>query len=60
MLAEELATPTRSVSVGRDEEHNVFFLDVEDRTGGNRRRYRVGVDVRNVCRVSRAVGKLSG
>ncbi len=44
MLAEELATPTRSVSVGRDEEHNVFFLDVEDRTGGNRRRYRVGVD----------------
>ncbi len=43
-LVEELATSTRTVSVGRDEEHNAFVLNVDDRTGGYRRRYAIGVD----------------
>ena len=43
-LAEELATSTRTLAVDRDEEHNAFVLNIEDRTGGYRRRYAIGVD----------------
>jgi len=39
-----MTTPNRTVSVGRDEEHNAFFLDVEDRTHGYPRRFVLGVD----------------
>ena len=43
-LVDELATAARTVTVDRDEEHNAFVLHVEDRTGGYRRRYTIGVD----------------
>ena len=43
VLARELTTTTRVVSVERDEEHNTFVLKVEDRTGGYPRRHSVGV-----------------
>ena len=44
MLARELTSTTRTVSVQSDEEHNAFLLKVEDRTGGYHRRHVVGVD----------------
>ena len=43
-LCETLTTPTRSVSVHRDEEHNRYLLEVEDRSGGYPRRHSIGVD----------------
>ena len=43
-VANELSTTTRVVSVGPDEEHNAYLLNVEDRTGGYPRRHVVGVD----------------
>jgi len=43
-LAAELETPTRSVTVLPDEEHNLFALSVEDRWNGYGRRYSIGFD----------------
>jgi len=43
-LASELRSADRTVSVGTDEEHNAFVVQVEDRTGGYPRRHTVGVD----------------
>ena len=43
-VADELGTTTRTVSVGLDEEHNAYVLNIEDRTGGYPRRHAVGVD----------------
>ena len=43
-LARELTTPSRSVTVQPDEEHNVFALVIEDRLSGYPRRHVVGVD----------------
>ena len=43
-LADSLATPHRTVSVQRDEEHNRFLLRVEDRSGGYARQHAIGVD----------------
>ena len=43
-LAEEFTSTTRAVTVGPDEEHNAFILQVEDRTGGYLRRNTLGVD----------------
>ena len=43
-VANELSTTTRVVSVGPDEEHNAYLLNVEDRTGGYPRRHVVEVD----------------
>ena len=43
-LAARMTTPNRTVSVGRDDEHNAFFLDVEDRSHGYPRRFVLGVD----------------
>jgi DNA gyrase subunit B len=43
-IAARMTTPLRNVTVTRDDEHNVFALDVEDRTLGFARRYQVGVD----------------
>ena len=44
VLARELTTTMRTVSVEPDEEHNAFVLQVEDRTGGYPRRHALGVD----------------
>jgi DNA gyrase subunit B len=43
-IAARMTTPTRTVSVTRDDEHNVFALHVEDRSPGYPRRYEIGVD----------------
>jgi DNA gyrase subunit B len=39
-----MTTPTRSVTVNRDEEHNAYELDVEDRSQGYPRRFKFGVE----------------
>ncbi|HVG53503.1 MAG TPA: DNA topoisomerase (ATP-hydrolyzing) subunit B [Vicinamibacterales bacterium] len=44
VLAARMTTPNRTVSVGRDDEHNAFFLDIEDRSHGYPRRFVLGVD----------------
>jgi DNA gyrase subunit B len=44
VIAARMTTPTRTVSVIRDDEHNVFALHVEDRSPGYPRRYEFGVD----------------
>jgi DNA gyrase subunit B len=44
ILAARMTTPTRTVSVTRDDEHNVFALQIEDRSPGYPRRYEIGVD----------------
>ncbi len=43
-LADSLSSPQRSVTVQRDEEHNRYLLQVEDRTGGYPRQHTIGVD----------------
>jgi len=43
-LAAALTTPTRTVTVQRDEEHNRYLLQVDDRSNGYPRRHTIGVD----------------
>lgn len=43
-LARTLTTPTRAVTVERDEEHNRYLLRVDDRTNGYPRQHSIGVD----------------
>ncbi len=43
-LAQTLTTPTRSVSVQPDEEHNRYSLQIEDRSNGYPRQHTIGVD----------------
>jgi DNA gyrase subunit B len=43
-LAVTLTTSSRSVTVQRDEEHNRYLLQVEDRTNGYARHHTIGVD----------------
>src|SRR3954467_3102930 len=43
-LADTLTQPTRTVTVQRDEEHNRYMLQVEDRSGGYPRQHRIGQD----------------
>jgi DNA gyrase subunit B len=43
-LAYALTTPTRSVTVQRDEEHNRYMLQVDDRSNGYPRQHSIGVD----------------
>ena len=43
-LARTLATPTRTVAVQRDEEHNRYLLQIEDRSAGYPRPHTFGVD----------------
>ena len=43
-LAAQMTTPTRTVSVDRDNEHNAFLLAIEDRTLGYPRPSIIGVD----------------
>jgi DNA gyrase subunit B len=44
VIAARMTTPTRSVSVTRDDEHNVFELIIEDRSQGYPRRSEIGVE----------------
>src|SRR5687767_1295428 len=44
VLSQRMTTPNRTVTVGRDDEHNAFFLDIEDRSHGYPRRFVLGVD----------------
>src|SRR5262245_61174161 len=44
VIAARMTTPTRSVSVTRDDEHNVFELLIEDRSQGYPRRFEIGVE----------------
>jgi DNA gyrase subunit B len=43
-LATALTTPTRSVTVQRDEEHNRYLLNVDDRSNGYLRQHWIGHD----------------
>src|SRR5688500_4822847 len=43
-IAARMTTPTRTVSVTRDDAHNVFALTIEDRSQGYPRHYEIGVD----------------
>ncbi len=43
-LARALTTPMRAVTVQRDEEHNRYLLQVEDRSNGYPRHHTIGVD----------------
>jgi DNA gyrase subunit B len=44
LLAQALTNATRTVSVQRDEEHNRYLLQVEDRSSGYPRQHSIGVD----------------
>jgi DNA gyrase subunit B len=44
VIAARMTTPTRTVTVTRDDEHNVFALQIEDRSLGYPRHYEIGVD----------------
>ncbi|MEQ1756803.1 MAG: DNA topoisomerase (ATP-hydrolyzing) subunit B [Vicinamibacterales bacterium] len=43
-LAARMTTPVRTVSVARDEEHNLFALHIEDRSQGYPRQHEIGAD----------------
>jgi DNA gyrase subunit B len=43
-LAARMTTPVRTVTVARDDEHNAYVLNVEDRSHGYPRRFVFGVD----------------
>jgi DNA gyrase subunit B len=43
-LARALSTPTRTVTVQQDEEHQAFALAIEDRSGGYPRHHRIDQD----------------
>jgi DNA gyrase subunit B len=43
-LARSLSTPSRTVTVQRDEEHNRYLLSVDDRSNGYAKHHRIGVD----------------
>ena len=43
-LADAMSTPTRTVTVQRDEEHNRYLLQIEDRSSGYPRQHTIGVD----------------
>jgi DNA gyrase subunit B len=43
-LAQAMTTPTRSVSVTRDEEHNRYSLRIEDRSSGYPRQHAISVE----------------
>ena len=43
-IALRMTTPVRTVTVSRDDEHNVFVLSIEDRSQGYSRTYGIGLD----------------
>jgi DNA gyrase subunit B len=44
VIAARMTTPIRTVTVSRDDEHNAFALNIEDRSLGYPRQYEIGVD----------------
>jgi DNA gyrase subunit B len=44
MLAARMTTPVRAVTVARDEEHNAYYLAIEDRSHGYPRHFDIGVN----------------
>ena len=44
VIAARMTTPTRTVSVTRDDEHNVFALKIDDRSQGYLRQSAIGID----------------
>jgi DNA gyrase subunit B len=44
VIAARMTIPTRTVTVTRDDEHNVFALQIDDRSLGYPRHYEIGVD----------------
>jgi DNA gyrase subunit B len=44
MLAARMTTPSRSVTVTRDDEHNAYVLTIEDRSLGYPRHHTIGID----------------
>jgi DNA gyrase subunit B len=44
VIAARMTTPMRTVTVSRDDEHNAFALNIEDRSLGYPRQYEFGVD----------------
>ena len=65
-VAETLTMPTRTVTVQRDEEHNRYQLQIEDRSSGYPRQHTIGVDFvtageyRTLLANHRAIPTLSG
>jgi DNA gyrase subunit B len=65
-LAETLTTPTRTVTVQRDEEHNRYSLHVQDRSNGYPRQHVIGVEFvtageyRTLVASSREIPSLAG
>jgi DNA gyrase subunit B len=43
-LAARMTTPVRTITVGRDEEHNAYDLAIEDRSHGYPRHFEIGVN----------------
>ena len=43
-IALRMTTPVRTVTVSRDDEHNVYALAIEDRSQGYARTYGIGID----------------
>ena len=43
VIAARMTTPSRTISVNRDDEHNAFELQIEDRSQGYPRVYEIGV-----------------
>jgi DNA gyrase subunit B len=44
VIAARMTTPVRTVTVNRDDEHNAYFLFVEDRSQGYPQTYSIGLD----------------
>ena len=44
VIAQRMTTPVRTVTVSRDDEHNVFALAIEDRSQGYPRIYGIGLE----------------
>jgi DNA gyrase subunit B len=44
ILAARMTTPVRTIAVNRDEEHNAYYLAIEDRSHGYPRHFEIGVN----------------
>jgi DNA gyrase subunit B len=44
VLAARMTTPVRTITVDRDEEHNAYYLEIEDRSHGYPRHFEIGVN----------------
>ncbi len=60
VLAARMTTPVRSVSVSRDDEHNAFSLDVEDRSHGYPAPVQFWRGLRVIRRIPHAGGRVPG